>query len=209
VFGLFRNSSVRFALLLTALMMLGHFSVISFMSPYLVSNVGFTNAQLSYVYLVGGAVTLVTSPLAGRLSDRYGKVPVFTLFTLATLPVMLVLTRLTPAPLPQVLFLAALLFAVSGRFVPATALATSVVPPQQRGSFMSLNSSVQQLAAGTAAYLAGLIVVKTAGGSLLHFEWVGYMAVVGNLLSLLVVRRIGAAAPAALVPAAAMPVAAE
>jgi predicted MFS family arabinose efflux permease len=177
VFGLFRSSSVRFALLLTALMML--------------------------------AVTLFTSPLAGRLSDRYGKVPVFTLFTLATLPVMLVLTRLTPAPLPQVLFLAALLFAVSGRFVPATALATSVVPPQQRGSFMSLNSSVQQLAAGTAAYLAGLIVVKTAGGSLLHFEWVGYMAVVGNLLSLLVVRRVGAAAPVAQVPAAALPVAAE
>ena len=209
VFGLFGNPSVRFALLLTALMMLGHFSVISFMSPYLVSNVGFTNAQLSYVYLVGGAVTLVTSPLAGRLADRYGKVPVYTAFTLATLPVMLLLTRLTPAPLPQVLLMAALLFAVSGRFVPATALATGVVPPQQRGSFMSLNSSVQQLAAGTAAYLAGLIVVKTADGPLLHFEWVGYLAVAGNLLSLLVVRRIGAAAPAEPTPAAARPVAAE
>jgi len=196
VFGLFGNPSVRFALLLTAFMMLGHFSVISFMSPALVSNVGFTNAQLSYVYLVGGAVTLITSPLAGRLSDRYGRVPVFSLFTLATVPVMLVITRLGPAPLPLVLLLTAGLFAVSGRFVPATALATGVVPAGQRGSFMSLNTSVQQLAAGTAAYLAGLIVVKTAGGSLLHFEWVGYVAVAANLLSLLVVRRIGAAAPA-------------
>ena len=210
VFGLFRNSSVRFALLLTAVMMLGHFSVISFMSPYLVSNVGFTNVQLSYVYLVGGAVTLVTSPLAGRLSDRYGKVVVFSCFSLATVPVMLLITRLGPAPLPLVLLLMALLFGVSGRFVPATALATAVVPARQRGSFMSLNTSVQQLAAGTAAYLAGLIVVKTAGGSLLHFEWVGYLAVAGNLLSLLVVRRIRAAEPAA-VPArvASVPVAAE
>ena len=58
---------------------------------------------------------------------------------------------------------------------------------------MSLNTSVQQLAAGTAAYLAGLIVVKTTGGNLLHFEWVGYLATAANLMSLLVVRRIRAA----------------
>ena len=202
VFGLFRSSSVRFALLLTALLMLGQFTVISFLSPSLVGNVGFTNAQLSYVYLVGGSVTLFTSPLMGRLSDRYGKARVFSLATLATLPVLLVLTRLGPTPLPLVLLLTALWFAVvSGRFVPATALATAVVPAQQRGSYMSLNTSVQQLAAGTAAYLAGLIVVKTASGGLLHFEWVGYLATGANLLSLLVVRRIRAAEPAPVAPA--------
>jgi predicted MFS family arabinose efflux permease len=90
--------------------------------------------------------------------------------------------------------LTAVWFAVmGGRFVPATALATGVVPPQQRGSFMSLNTSVQQLAAGTAAYLAGLIVVKTTDGHLLHYEWVGYLATAANLLTLLVVRRIGSA----------------
>ena len=210
VFGLFRRPSVRFALLLTALLVLGQFTVISFLSPSLVGNVGFSNAQLSYVYLVGGAVTLFTSPLAGRLSDRYGRVPVFSLATLATVPVLLLVTQLGPAPLPLVLTLTAVMFAVmGGRFVPATALATSVVPPQQRGSFMSLNTSVQQLAAGAGAYLAGLIVVKTVGGALLHYEWVGYVAAAANALSLLVVRRIRPVETEAPVPATGLPVVVE
>lgn len=205
VAGLFRNPSVRAALTLTALLMLGQFTVISFLSPSLVGNVGFANEQLSYVYLVGGALTFFTSPLFGRLADRHGKVRVFTLATLATIPVQLIITRLGPTPLPLVLLLTALLFAVmGGRFVPATALATAVVSPRQRGSFMSLNTSVQQLAAGTAAYLAGLLVVQAPGGRLLHYEWVGYVAAAANLLSLLVVRRIQPAAapvsPAAVAP---------
>ena len=195
VLGLFRRASVRYALLLTALLMLGQFTVISFLSPSLVGNVGFTNEQLSYVYLVGGALTFFTSPLVGRLADQHGKVPVFILATLATVPVQLVITRLGPTPLPLVLALTALLFVVvGGRFVPATALTTAVVPPQQRGSFMSLNSAVQQLAAGAAAYLAGLIVVKTTNGSLLRYEWVGYVAAAANIMSLLVVRRVQSAA---------------
>ena len=210
VVGLFRSSSVRFALLLTALLVLGQFTVISFLSPSLVGNVGFSNSQLSYVYLVGGAVTLFTSPLMGRLSDRYGRVPVFSLATLATVPVVLLVTRLGPTPLPLALSLTAVMFAVmGGRFVPATALATQVVPPQQRGSFMSLNTAVQQVAAGAGAYLAGFIVVQTAGGALLHYETVGYVAAAANVLSLFVVRRIRLIAPAASDPAVSLPTAAE
>ncbi|MCC2546897.1 MFS transporter [Hymenobacter sp. BT175] len=191
VLGLFRRSSVRYALLLTALLVLGQFTVISFLSPSLVGNVGFTVGQLGYVYLVGGALTFFTSPLIGRLADRHGKVLIFTIATVATVPVLLIITRLTPTPLPIVLTLTAAMFAVmGGRYVPATALATTVVPPWQRGSFMSLNTSIQQLAAGAAAYLAGLIVVQTSTGQLLHYEVVGYIAAAANVVSLLVIRRI-------------------
>ena len=201
VLGLFRRATVRYALLLTALLVLGQFTVISFLSPSLVGNVGFSVGQLGYVYLVGGALTFFTSPLMGRLADRYGKVPVFTLATVAAIPVLLLLTRLGPTPLPLVLTLTAVTFAVmGGRFVPATALATTVVPPQQRGAFMSLNTSVQQLAAGAAAYLAGLIVVQTSTGRLLHYEWVGYIAAVANVVTLVVIRRIQPA-PAGEMPA--------
>ena len=204
VLGLFQNPSVRYALLLTALLMLGQFTVVSFLSPSLVANVGFSNSQLSYVYLVGGALTFFTSPMVGRLSDRYGKARVFTLATLATIPVLVVITRLGPTPLPLVLCLTALFFVVVGaRMVPATALATTVVVPSQRGSFMSLNTSVQQLAAGTAAYLAGLIVAAGPGGTLLHYERAGYVAAAASLLSLLAVRRIRPAVKAAAGPVAA------
>jgi predicted MFS family arabinose efflux permease len=198
VVGLFGRPSVRYALLLTAMLVLGQFTVISFLSPSLVGNVGFTIDQLSYVYLVGGALTFFTSPMVGRLADSYGKVPVFIIATLATIPMLLIITRLGHTPLPLVLTLTAAMFAVmGGRFVPAMALATTVVPPQQRGSFMSLNTSIQQLASGAAAYLAGLIVMQTPTGKLLHYELVGYIAVAANLVSLLAIRRIKPASVAA------------
>ena len=201
VTGLFRRAAVRAALGLTALIMLGQFTVISFLSPSLVGNVGFTPAQLSYVYLVGGALTFFTSPLVGRLADRYGKARVFAVLTVATAPVLLLVTQLGPTPQPLVLGLTALLFlVVGGRFVTATALVTTVVPAAQRGAFMSLNTAVQQLAAGAAAYLAGLMVVSTPSGALLRYEWVGYVAVVANGLSLLVVRRVRAVPRADFLP---------
>ena len=191
VVDLFGNPSVRAALLLITLLMLGQFTVVSFLSPYLVGNVGFSENQLSYIYLVGGVVTIFSSPLAGRLADRYGKVRVFTAGSLASVPMLLLITHLGPLPLGLALTATAGLFIVmSSRFIPATALATSVVEPRRRGSFMSLNTSVQQFAAGLASFLAGFIVVKTTSGALLHYDWVGYLAVAANLLSMWVVRQV-------------------
>jgi predicted MFS family arabinose efflux permease len=201
VLGLFRRATVRYALLLTALLVLGQFTVISFLSPSLVGNVGFSVGQLGYVYLVGGALTFFTSPLMGRLADRYGKVPVFTLGHRGRDSRAAAHHPARPHAAAAGADPDAATFAVmGGRFVPATALATTVVPPQQRGAFMSLNTSVQQLAAGAAAYLAGLIVVQTSTGRLLHYEWVGYIAAVANVVTLLVIRRIQPA-PAAEMPA--------
>ena len=46
---------------------------------------------------------------------------------------------------------ARLMICMSGRFVPAMALMTACIEARHRGGFMSVNSSVQQLAAGLAA----------------------------------------------------------
>jgi hypothetical protein len=44
-----------------------------------------------------------------------------------------------------------------------------------RGAFMSINSSVQQISGGFASIIAGLIVVQTEGGELLHYDTLGYV----------------------------------
>ena len=69
-----------------------------------------------------------------------------------------------------------------------------MIRPQQRGAFLSLNTAVQQLAAGLAAYGAGLLVTTTADGQLLHYKWVGYAAAASAVLCLFVVRRVVGAA---------------
>jgi MFS transporter, DHA1 family, inner membrane transport protein len=91
----------------------------------------------------------------------------------------------------MVLIVTALFFAFSGgRFIPAQAMVTATVKPETRGSFMSISSSLQQLSAGLASYVAGLIIVKQPTGELAHYDWVGYMSITATLFCLYLVTRI-------------------
>jgi predicted MFS family arabinose efflux permease len=173
------------------MMMLGQFTIIPFISPYMVANVGFTELQLTYIYMAGGAFTIFTSPWVGRLTDRYGKVKVFTIFmALNVIPIGLI-THLGPTAIVLVLMVTTLFFVTSnGRMVPAAALITGTARPENRGSFLSFNSAVQQLAAGLASFVAGLILAENAQGELLHYNIVGYLAIFLSLLCIPLAKRI-------------------
>jgi len=54
---------------------------------------------------------------------------------------------------------------------------TAVPDPQDRGAFMSINSSIQQIAGGIASAVAGLIVVQTKSGVLEHYNRLGYVVI--------------------------------
>jgi hypothetical protein len=86
----------------------------------------------------------------------------------------------------------------SGRMVPAQALITASARPQQRGSFLSVVSSVQQLASGVAAILGGMILGKAAGGEgmempadasaiepITGYAWVGLISAAFTVLSVI------------------------
>ncbi|HVJ80230.1 MAG TPA: MFS transporter, partial [Planctomycetia bacterium] len=74
---IFAEPNHRRAFALTVALMFGGFTVIPFLSPYLVSNVGVAESDLPAVYIAGGALTLFGSPIAGKLADRFGKLLVF------------------------------------------------------------------------------------------------------------------------------------
>jgi multidrug resistance protein len=185
------NANQMRAITLTIMMMLGQFTIIPFLSPYMVANVGFTDMELTYIYIFGGLLTIFTSPWVGKLTDRYGKVEVFTVFmTLNVIPIGII-THLGVTPIPYVLLVSTFFFITSnGRMVPAAALITGTARPENRGSFLSFNSAVQQLAAGAASFLAGMILAEGVNGELLNFEKVGYIAIVLSLLCLPLIRRI-------------------
>ena len=66
------NNHLR-AFALTFVIMFGGFSVIPYISLYLVGNVGVTKRDLAWVYVAGGLLSLVGAPVIGRLADRFGK----------------------------------------------------------------------------------------------------------------------------------------
>lgn len=175
------------------LLMLGQFSVITFIAPYMVSNVGFTEGQLAYIYLVGGFVTFFSSPWFGKLADRYGQYKFFTVVTLLSLIPLWVITNLPRMNLYAVIVITSFMFIlISGRIIPAMTMITSSVRPERRGGFMSVNASIQQLGSGIASYVAGLIVVKTASGEYQDYDLVGYLAIGASIIALMVASRLRA-----------------
>jgi predicted MFS family arabinose efflux permease len=185
------NGNQMRAISLTIMMMLGQFAIIPFLSPYMVANVGFSEIELTYIYMAGGFFTIFTSPWVGRMTDKYGKIKVFTIFmTLNVIPIG-VITHLGQTPIPYVLLISTMFFVTSnGRMVPAAALITGTAKSENRGSFLSFNSAVQQLSAGLASFLAGLILAEGANGELLNYDIVGYFAIFLSLLCIPLARRI-------------------
>ena len=173
-----------------ALMFAG-FSVIPFISPYMVANVGLKETDLLYLYLFGGLATAFSSRYIGKLADRYGKRQIFTLIGLISIAPLLITTNLPPAPV-WVAICASVIFMVfvSGRFVPAMALVISSVEPRLRGGFMSINSAIQQLGLGAASFLAGTIIGHGAGGTLTNYWLVGLIAVGATLLAIALAWRV-------------------
>ena len=78
-----------------------------------------------------------------------------------------------------VLVVTAMWFVVAnGRMIAAQAMVSNVVEAQYRGSFMSINSSLQQLFVGSASFIAGLIVTNDpVSKKIFHYNWVGYVSI--------------------------------
>jgi len=173
------------------LLMLGQFTIITFMAPYMVSNVGFTEGQLSYIYLIGGICTLFTAPIFGMLSDRYGPAKFFSVITALSLVPLWLLTNLPQVGIYYALAVTSLLFIlITGRIIPAMTMITASVKAEQRGGFMSVNSAIQQLGAGISSYIAALIVFRSATGQLVDYDMVGYFAIVASCWAILVAYRM-------------------
>jgi predicted MFS family arabinose efflux permease len=189
-----QNSNQVKALVFMSAVIFGHFCIVPFMSPSLVANAELPEAQLPLMYMCGGLFTIFTSPYIGRLADRFGKHQVFFWGALATIIPYFLLTHLGPTPVPLVLVVTTLMFVVSGgRMIPASAMASGTTLPQNRGSFMSLVSCVQQLSSALASYIAGIIVTKNeTTGRLDHFEVVGYIAIITTFVAIYLSRQITA-----------------
>lgn len=186
-----RDRNQQLSLLMMLTLIFSHFAAIPFIAPYLTKNTGFLTEQLPLMYFFGGASSLFISPLIGKMTDKYGKHKIFSIsLLLSAIPVFL-LTNLPHVPFYYVLAVTTLFFIVAGgRFVPAQALITSVVPSNLRGGFMNLNSSLQQLGLGLSSFIGGLIITKSETGELLHYDIIGYISITVSLICLMVMRKV-------------------
>jgi len=194
------------AFALTFIVMVSQMLVIPFISPMLVANHGVAPAQLSWLYMAGGAATFFTARLVGRLSDRYGSRRMFRLLVVLSLAPVLFITHLPSLPfIAMVLLFPVFMVIVSGRMVPMQALLTTVPEPSNRGAFLSTNSALQALGAGCGAWLGGLFLSFDAHGAIRGYGINGLLAAALVSFAAIWVGRVKAATERANTP----PIAAE
>jgi predicted MFS family arabinose efflux permease len=175
----------------TMLLATGGFMLMPFASAFSVNNLGITMKQLPTVYMATGIVSIVAGPVMGRLSDAIGKYPMFCIGSFLSMVLVLYYCSLGVTPLMQVILVNVVLFlGLSARMIAAQALSSAIPAPQDRGAFMSINSSLQQLSGGIAASVAGLIVVQTPAGPLAHYQDLGYVAATATLITVILMYRV-------------------
>lgn len=180
------------AFMTTTLLATGGFMLMPFGSAFGTSNLGLTMEQLPVLYGVTGIFSIVIGPLAGRASDKLGKFRMFAIGTTLSMAMVIIYTNLGITPLWMVIALNVVLFmGIMGRMIPAQALMTAIPVPQDRGAFMSVMSSVQQISGGVASAVAGLIVVQNnATGKLEHYDTLGYVVATTMLICVALMYNI-------------------
>ncbi len=182
----------RIGFLSTAVLSIGGFMMMPWSSAFAINNLKITQQQLPIVFMVSGVSSLIIMPVMGKLSDTVDKFKIFFFASLMMITMVLIYTNLTSIPFGFIL-LFNILFMISmmSRMVPAMALTSGLPKMQDRGAFMSINSSLQQIAGGVAAIVGGLIVVqKNKYSPLEHYNILGILISLLSTLSILLVYRV-------------------
>lgn len=187
-----QNRNYRIGFMATAFMSLGGYFMMPWGSAFAVNNVGIAQKDLPLLFMIVGVSTFMVMPLIGMLADKINK---FQLFMIAS--IMMVASVLVYVRLEQTTFFILVLvniFMMGGimaRMVPSQALTSSVPEPHDRGAFMSINSSLQQIAGGIAAIIGGKIVWQSNPTSpLMNFDVLGWVVVCVIVVNIYLTYRV-------------------
>ncbi|MFT3911693.1 MAG: MFS transporter [Ferruginibacter sp.] len=176
----------------TALLSIGGFMMMPFGSVFAINNLHITKEQLPILFMVSGISSLIIMPIIGKLSDRVDKFTIFAIASVWMMVMCVIYTNLSVTPLWEVvIFNVLMMMGIMSRMIPSSAMISAVPELSDRGAFMSINASLQQIAGGVAAAVAGMIVVqKDKFSPIEHYNTVGYVIIVIGCLGVFFVYRV-------------------
>ncbi len=187
-----RKKDYRTGFIAIMLLSMGGFMIAPFSSDFYVNNVKVSIDEVPIIFMCSGVASVFIMPLIGKLSDRYDKLTIFIIGSIVASVMVIISTNLGPTPLWQVVAINVLMFAgIMSRMVPSQALNTAIPNVEDRGAYMSINSSLQQLAGGLGAMMAGYIVIKADVTSpLIHDDTLGYIMVIIMVVCIFLMWRV-------------------
>ena len=192
LFNTIEKKNYRIAFMATAILSIGGFMMMPFGSAYAINNLHVTNEQLPLLFMISGVSTFIIMPLTGKLADRMDKYKLFVIATIWMIGIVVIYTHLPVIPFVFIVgFNILMTMGIMSRMIPSMTLLSGVPEMTDRGAFMSVNSSLQQIAGGIAAAFAGMIVVqKTKTSPLEHYDTLGFIIAGICILSIWLMYRV-------------------
>ena len=169
----------------TVLLATGGFMLMPFGSAYAVNNLSVSLESLPVLYMITGICSMIAAPMIGKFSDAVGKYTVFCICSVLLMISVMIYCNIPEMAFWLVVFFSIITFVnVSGRMVSASALMSAVPAPQDRGAFMSINSSVSMIAGGVASSIAGMIVYQQPSGAIVNYDIPSYVVAATTVVSI-------------------------
>lgn len=186
------NKEYRIGFMATAFMSLGGYLMMPWGSTYSVNNIGIGQDDLPFLFMIVGVATFAIMPVVGILSDRIDKFKIFVFASISMVLAVLIYTNLPKVSLIVLILVNVfMMMGIMARMVPSQALTASIPSMKDRGAFMSINSSLQQMAGGIAALIGGSIVLqKNTTSPLERFDLLGFVVIAVILTNILLTYRV-------------------
>lgn len=153
--NLIKKPEVFAATVVYFLMFLSLGLYVIFFPTWLEDVVGLSAWNIQILFVVGGIANVLSSPVAGKLSDRVGRKPLIVVSCIGLGLIMIATTYfVSNAWYAYIMFaMAMIMFAL--RFSPLQSLMTALVTSERRGMLMSLAIAIGQVGMGLGSALAG------------------------------------------------------
>ena len=146
-------------------MFLGVSFFVVYLPYWLEQSLGATPNAIATLFVVGGIANVLTGPQAGKLSDRIGRKPVILLSCVGLSIVMLLTTVLVREFWAAYFLYFIIMVLVAMRLSPFSALLTTLVSDERRGSLMSMTLALGQIGFAVGAAAAGPLYSRFGYGS--------------------------------------------
>ncbi len=176
LFAVLNSRLTIFSYLMLGLGMMAGFMIIPNISAHLQLNLHYPRENLGMLYLCGGVVSFFGMRISGKIMDRHSATYAAILFTMFLVFAMATGFVFYPTPIPPLLIFTCFMVGMSGRNISATALSSKVPPAAERGAYMSLQSTVINLASALGGYYSSLVLTQE-NDTLQHVSTIGITAI--------------------------------
>lgn len=154
--NMLKLGQVRAVSIIYLLMFLSLGLYVIYLPTWLENVVGVSGTEIASLFFVGGLANVISSPIAGRLSDQVGRKPLIIASCIGLGVVMILTTYVINGIWFAYLLFAGAMVMFALRISPLQSLMTAIVPDERRGMLMSLAIAIGQVGMGLGSALAGV-----------------------------------------------------